>query len=291
MNKSEKPRRALIAGCGYIGKKLAEDLSRKGWEVDGLSRSQSADQTYFRTVVQDLSRPFTLADSYDVVFYLVSADCYEEEAYDLAYRRGLQNLLQAVVEHTRTSRLIFVSSTSVYAQGDGTWVDETSPCSHDGFARQALLGGEQLALQSGLPAMVVRFSGIYGPGRMRFRDSVLKGETGLVYPSFFTNRIHRDDGAAALVHLMEKGIPGEIYLVTDAEPADYNDVIRWICSEAGREALPGVGVSPSHHRGNKRCSSRKLLDTGFTFIHPNFRSGYAFSLGEPAAQFPLAPPC
>ena len=268
---------ALVAGCGYVGRELAHQLTNKSWSVDAIRRSKPVGSDEgFQTICQDLNQPFQLYSAYNSVFYLVSADSYRSESYESAYHTGLKNLLAALSKWPKPEQLIFVSSTSVYAQSDGAWVDEQSPVSQEGFGRQSLLAGEALALQSGIPSLVVRFSGIYGPERMRFRDSILAGTTALLERSCFTNRIHRGDCVGSLIHLMNNGKSNEVYIASDSEPADYNDVVRWICKQAGvKNPDVEASPSPSFHRGNKRCSNRKLLSTGYRFLYPDFRSGYA----------------
>jgi nucleoside-diphosphate-sugar epimerase len=266
----------LLAGCGYVGSALAKTLTELGWNVDGIRRSNREDPKSYHPIYQDMTQPFTFSRRYSHIFYLASADSYGEKSYDQAYRLGLANLLNALSDWPKPELLVFVSSTSVYPQHEGEWVDEDSPVSHGGFARQAILAGEKLALERDIPSLVVRFSGIYGPDRMGFRDSILSRQRGLVKESFFTNRIHRDDCVSVLKHLMTRGKTGEIYLASDCEPSDYNEVVRWLCANAGVEPLV---ESPSHlpmsvHRGNKLCSNKKLLDSGYEFIHPTFRSGY-----------------
>ncbi len=270
-----KDRSALIVGCGYVGSSLAEKLTESGWDVEGLRRSNIELTKSYKPIYQDLAQPFRLSKRYSHVFYLVSADSYDAESYDRAYRLGVVHLLEALAHLPKPELLVFVSSTSVYAQNDGGLVNEESPVSSEGFARQALLNGEKLVLESGIPAIVLRFSGIYGPGRMRFRDSVLNGHTGLAQTNFYTNRIHRHDCVGVLQHMITNGKSGEIYIGSDSEPVGHNETVSYLAQKAGIEILKASPLSsPSVHRGNKRCSNQKLLASGYQFIYPSFRSGY-----------------
>ncbi len=268
-------RSVLIAGRGYIGTALAEKLKSLGWDVDGICRSVKNSPSLFNPIYQDLTQSFKLSKKYSYIFYLASADSHDAKSYDQAYRIGVLNLLNALTSFSKPKRFVFVSSTSVYSQCDGEWIDEFSSVSCEGFTRQALLSGEKLVLESDLPSVVVRFSGIYGPGRMRFREEVLSKKKGLIEPDFFTNRIHRDDCVGSLVHLMEKAREGGIYIASDCEPARHNDIVKWLCKQAHTEPshLPSAAEA-SFHRGNKRCSNKKLVESGYKFIHPSFKSGY-----------------
>ena len=266
----------LIAGCGYVGSALAEKLTNLGYKVDGIRRFMKESSNSFNPIYQDLTQPFKLFKRYSHVFYLTSAGSYDANSYDRAYRLGVVNLLDALVPFPKPELFVFVSSTSVYPQHDGEWIDEQSLISSDGFARQALLSGEKLVIESGIPSLVVRFSGIYGPGRMRFKEEILLQQRGLVEPPFYTNRIHRDDCVGALVHLMKNGKAGETYIASDCEPSLHNDVVKWLCEQARIEPLSSSPSNPalSIHRGNKRCSNKKLIESGYEFIHPTFKSGY-----------------
>lgn len=272
----DKNNSILIAGCGYVGSALAEKLTTCGSIVEGICRSTKEGPSSFNPIYQDLTQPFKLCKRYSHVFYLASAGSYDANNYDRAYRLGVMNLLKALAPFPKPELLVFVSSTSVYSQHDGEWIDERSPTSSEGFARQALLSGEELVLESNIASIIARFSGIYGPGRMLFKEEILSHQRGLVEPNFFTNRIHRDDCVGALVHLMKNGKAGEIYIASDCEPSLHNDVVNWLCEQARIDPLNASPTTSrvSKHRGNKRCSNKKLLESGYAFIHPSFKSGY-----------------
>lgn len=123
--------RILVAGCGYVGGKLGSLLADDGHEVYGLRRNPDALPTGIKPVAADLSReapPDILPQNLDFVFYAVSADGPDDEAYRLAYVDGPRNLLEALSNRgDNIRRFFFTSSTGVYAQSDGEWVDEDSP--------------------------------------------------------------------------------------------------------------------------------------------------------------------
>jgi nucleoside-diphosphate-sugar epimerase len=142
-----------------------------------------------------------------------------------------------------------------------------------------VLEGERLLLEGPFPATVLRFGGIYGPGRTSLIERVRQGlATCRDGPPLYTNRIHREDCAGALQHLMTSPHPDEIYLSVDYEPADQCDVLRWLADQLG--APPPRVETPAEddtrrQRTNKRCRNAKLVASGYVFRYPTFREGYA----------------
>lgn len=280
--------RILIAGCGYVGRALAEALAAEGHEVFGLRRRPEGLPPPIRLVAADLSRPETLRalpDEVDLLFYTAAADGGDDAAYRIAYVDGVRHVLDRYGARP-PRRLLFTSSTGVYAQDDGRWVDEDSPAEPQGFSGRRLLEGEKLLAECGLDAIVLRLGGIYGPGRTRLIESVRSGRA-LIRPGgpVYTNRIHRDDCAGALAHLAFLASPASRYVGVDHEPADEADVLRWLAArlgvaplgEATREdeaASPAPGAEARRGRANKRCRSDRLQASGYRFRFPTFREGY-----------------
>ncbi len=271
--------RVLIAGCGYVGSALGEQLVADSHEVWGLRRNPRTLPPGIHPIEADLAGPDGCEDiptDIDWIFYLVSPSGSEDALYRRAYIENLQALFDALDRRgQRPKRLLFASSTAVYEQHDGGWVDESSPTQPERFAGKRLLEAEQLALSSRVPAAVVRFGGIYGPRRTRLIDRVREGRA--VYPAEpqFTNRIHRDDCAGVLKHLIELDEPEPIYLGVDREPADQKTVLNWLAGVLGspEPRLAGPGEARSA-RGNKRCRNDRLIESGYTFLYPTFREGY-----------------
>lgn len=274
--------RILIAGCGYVGSELARLLYADGHEVFGLRRDTSKLPEGILPVAADLNDPATLAKlpaNIDVVFYAASANGYGEAPYRAAYVDSVTNVLSALKgQHVR--RIFFASSTGVYAQNDGEWVDEASPATADRPTAQALRDGEALIRNADIPGTVVRFSGIYGPDRTRLIDSVVSGsaqrERG---ETRYLNHIHRDDCAACLAHLMTVENPAALYLATDNEPRTRNEFLEWIADATGSPVPPYADESqdtsrPSERGGNRRYRNDLLRSTGYTFKYPTFREGY-----------------
>ena len=279
--------RILIAGCGYIGQELGLRLVREGHSVCGLRRGPGQLPPGLRGFRADLTRPETLGNlpgPFDVVFYTVGADRRSEAGYRSAYLEGLGNLIGALRGQNPSVRtLFFTSSTAVYGQSGGEWVDEDSPAEASHFRGRLLRDAEQVLLDGPIAGTVVRVGGIYGPGRQRLIDSVRRGEACCFEgPPRYLNHVHRDDCAGALAHLMGLDNPRSIYMLVDHEPAEQCGVLRWI---AGRLKVPAprrvLAEAGTPVRGTKRCRNSRLLDSGYTFRYPTFREGYeALIVGE-----------
>ena len=160
----------LIAGCGDVGSRLATQLLVAGWQVHGLRRDVSKLPEGVIGVAGDLFNeecPATWpVGAVDYLVYCAAATDHDEEGYRKAYVQGLQNVLSWLDDYGQApERVIFVSSSSVYGQQDGAWVDETCETVATGYSGRLMLEAEQVALNSGIPASVLRLTGIYGPGR------------------------------------------------------------------------------------------------------------------------------
>jgi nucleoside-diphosphate-sugar epimerase len=201
---------------------------------------------------------------------------FSDRAYALAYVDTVTNLLRQWQQGAAPKRIFFVSSTSVYHQDQGEWVDELSPVAPTGFAGRRLLEAEQCLVSSGLPVCILRLAGIYGPGRDFLLRQVRAGIGG---NSDFTNRIHAHDCAAAIAHLLQRdaqGLPLDaLYLGCDSLPAVSREVRAWLAVRLGLDPQALVaGEGQSSRGGNKRCSNQRLLSTGFTLRYPSYREGY-----------------
>lgn len=269
--------RVLIAGCGFVGGALARLLVRDGHEVFGLRRSPDAPVPEgVVPVAADLATGtglHSVPGDLDWCVTAISPDGRTERAYDAAYvsaTRNLQRLLE--VESPTLDRWVFTSSTAVYGQQDGEWVDETSSTQPSGFTGRMVLGGERTVRASGVPhPVVVRLGGIYGPGRTRLLERVRRGEAACPPGPTYSNRIHRDDAAGVLRHVLLLDAPEQVYLGVDTDPAERCEVLTWL---ADRMGAPRPGLGEPSTRGNKRASSARLVASGYEFRYPTFREGY-----------------
>ncbi len=271
----------LIAGCGYVGIPLGTYLVSLGHRVWGLRREVVDFPSGVLPLVADLTNPTTLKvipPNIDIVFYMASPDSFKEDSYQKAYIDGLRNLLDVLKTYATNPRVFYSSSTAVYAQQSGEWVDETSPTTPNYFSGRCLLEGEQYLLDSGFPATVVRFGGIYGPDRIRLIQKIRKGSvTCQGSPLRYINHIHRDDCVGALVHLMRLDKPDCLYLGVDNAPTEWCELLTWLANKLEVPA-PHVEISPvfgkQQSRNNKRCQNKKLVKSGYKFCYPTLQDGY-----------------
>ncbi|PYJ14011.1 MAG: hypothetical protein DME93_01330 [Verrucomicrobia bacterium] len=267
--------RVLIAGCGYIGQAAADLLHAAGWVVEGWTRSAesaaslSAKPYPVRGVdVSQLDRVAECARTFDAVVHCASSSGGDAEKYRRVYLYGARNLLETF----RGSKLLFTSSTSVYAQRDGSWVTEESDAKPMRETSRVLLETERLVLADS--GVVARLAGIYGPGRSALLNKFLKG-TAIIDPETdrFVNQVHRDDIAAALFLLLSREAEiAQIYNVVDDQPILQSECYRWLAQRLNRP-LPPIGRSMQERKrgdSNKRVSNVKLRVLGWTAQYPTF---------------------
>jgi nucleoside-diphosphate-sugar epimerase len=269
---------ALIIGHGHVGKHLRTLLLNKNWDVWIARRTNDFGE---KSLSLDVSAPFSLPRDFDVVFYMVSAGAYTPEAYQKAYDIGVKNSLRALSSMSKRPRFILVSSTSVFSENNGGLVDESSPTDSVLFSKKSLLDGEKMVAESGLKYSIVRFSGIYGGGRTHLVDLVRSGEARLKRIPFISNRIHVEDCAGILHHLAVIDNPDSLYIGTDSQPTPYNEILQWLARKLGREDLKiEEEVSTSMHMSNKLCSNAKIIQSGYKFLYPDFKSGFLSDLED-----------
>ena len=269
--------RVFVVGAGYVGGEAARVLAERGHEVSiGRRTPVGAAGAHAMDVLRPATFPEALRQA-DCVIYCVAADGFSEDAYRSAYVTGIANIVEAL-RGARAKRLVTVGSTGVYGQDDGSVVDENSPAEPRGFSGRLLLEGEAVAAGAPLETTTIRFSGIYGPGRERLVHRVRAGTPiGPRERAAITNRIHRDDCARALAHLVERPHLEPLYLGTDEAPTPMGEILDWIAARLGLPPLPagtdGDGGSPQRG-GNKRLSSARLRGAGFAFRYPTYREGF-----------------
>ena len=268
----------LIAGYGDIGTKVGQQLHQNGHQVYGLKRNARTITGPVTPISADLSRPLankTLPCEFDQVIYILSAAGFNEQAYQQAYVDGVRHLSQALGTNLeKLKRFIFVSSTSVYSQNQGQWVDEESATLPNGFNGQIMLEAEKQVLT--LPnSLVVRFSGIYGEGRNRMLSQVQAGKIAASQPVIYSNRIHSDDCAGALLHLSEiETLNDSVILASDNRPDSLHEIQQWLADQLAVPQHARQFDVPSRRAGSKRIKNQRLLDLDYRFIYPDYQAGY-----------------
>src|SRR5471032_172632 len=272
----------LIAGCGDIGSRLATQLLVGHWQVHGLRRSVSRLPVGVTGIAGDLFSEQCPAEwptgPLDYLVYSAAATEHDEAGYRAAYIEGLQHVLGWLEQHgQQPRRILFVSSSSVYVQQDGEWVDETSPTVASGFSGRLMLEAEQVALDSGMPASIVRLTGIYGPGRERLLTQVREGYHVAIDPPLYGNRIHAEDAAGLLAFLLEADRRGvaldDRYIGVDDAPVPLAEVVGWLREYLGvTEWAKDAAV---RRTGSKRCSNARAKALGWVPRYASYREGYA----------------
>lgn len=279
----------LIVGCGDVGSRLGVRLATAGWTVHGLRRSIAQLPAQILPVAGDLHSdacpPTWPAEPLDYLVYCVAADESGEAGYRAAYVEGLRRVLGWLAQHGQwPRRLLFVSSSSVYGQQDGEWVDEAAPAEADGYSGRIMREAEQLALHSGVPASVVRLTGIYGPGRRRLLDQVRQGYRVATEPPLYANRIHVEDAAGLLAFLLQADARGvaldDCYLGVDDAPAPLHEVLNWLREQLG--VSHWAEQASVRRAGSKRCSNARARALGWQPQYPSYREGYGAILAEDA---------
>lgn len=270
----------LIAGCGYLGSEVAEQLLANGHQVTGLTHSEeSAEKLRSEAAfpvetcdLADVQSMKTLAGRVDPpqgILHCASSGRGGFERYEAVYLRGCENLLHAFPD----SALLFTSSTSVYPQVEGEWITEDSLAEPDRETGKMLRRAEEVTLKHG--GIVARLAGIYGPGRsvilQRFLDGSAVIEEG---ESRYLNQIHRDDAASALACLLEgrDQAAGRVFNVSDGHPMTQRECYERLADRFGKEPPPEAPRDLNRKRGwtHKRISNEAMRNLGWTPAYPFF---------------------
>jgi nucleoside-diphosphate-sugar epimerase len=283
----------LLLGCGYVGIELGRQLSEAGERVIGVRRSHSGieaiEEAGFRGVQADITDPEDLSTlpEADTVVYAASSGGRGADAAREVYVGGQQAAIAEFAgRESPPTRYLYTSSTGVYGDHDGDWVDEETPLDPTTEKTEALVEAERVALETtaehGIDGTVARLAGIYGPDRYRL-DRYIEGPV----TEGFLNMVHRDDIAGSIRYLLQENLArGEVVLIVDDEPVQKWEFADWLAAECGVESPPKRtkeerlgegGLSEAARRRiqtSKRCSNDKLRELGYEYTYPTFREGY-----------------
>ena len=281
--------RVLIVGCGYVGLPLGAELARRGHEVFGVRRSVEAVhelvQCDITPVIADITQPDALAKipgPFDWVVNTVSSTQGGVEDYRAVYLEGTRHLITWAAKQG-VRKFLYTSSTSVYAQTDGSSVTEESATEPKSPTSQLLVETEQLLLtaarENNFPTIILRVAGIYGPERGHLFQQYLRGEARLAGDGRrLINMIHRDDVVAGILAALERGRAGEIYNLADDEPVMQREFFLWLSQQLGRPMPP---ASEAERAGRKRGLTQKRVLNGrlrselkCELKFPTYRQGY-----------------
>ena len=285
--------RVAVLGCGYVGLELGRQLSNAGHEVVGVRRSASGleavEDAGLRAVEADVTDAESLAavPDTDWVVFAASSGGRGADAAREVYVEGLQTAIEQFGSREDSpDRLVYTSSTGVYGDHGGDWVDEGTPVDPTTEKTRVLAEAERVArevsAEHGIDGTVARFAGLYGPDRYRL-TRYLDGPVTAGY----LNMVHRDDAAGAVAYLLtENLLRDDVVVVVDDEPVSKHDFADWLADECGvdrpekrskQERLATGDLSEAAERRiltSKRCSNDRLRGLGYEFRYPTFREGY-----------------
>jgi nucleoside-diphosphate-sugar epimerase len=270
----------VIVGCGFLGEAAADLFLESGWDVLGIcatpeSAARFASKAYEVRAV-DITGRFSIDLAWrdvEALVHCAGPDRAIPAAYGRIYVDGLTNVLTGFAPR----QVLFTASTSVYAQADGSWVNEASETRPDRETGRILLEAEAIARDAG--GFVARLSGLYGPGRSVLMRKFLSGQAVIEGDGLrWINQIHRDDAARAVVHLLTHSAPPGIYNVTDSTPATQLEVYSWLADHFHRPLPPTGPPDLDRKRGwtNKRVSNARLCETGWRPAFPAYRDAIRF---------------
>jgi len=278
--------RVVVLGCGYVGCALARQLADH--RVVGVRRSDeglaAVEVAGAEAVRADVTDPDSLASVPDAdwLVFAASAGGRDVAAARETYVEGLRTAIEHFAgRDAPPERLVYTSSTGVYGDHDGAWVDEDTPLDPATEKTRVLAEAERIALDApdGIDGTVARFGGLYGPDRYRL-DRYLEGPVTAGY----LNMVHREDAAGAIAFLLESGKAREqVVNVVDDEPVEKWAFADWLAEQAGvafppkqtvEERLAGEDGANRRVRASKRVSDDRLRTLGYDHAYPTFREGY-----------------
>lgn len=276
----------LIVGCGYLGRRVGARWLAAGEVVYAVTRSAqraaALEEHGYRPLIADVTRPETFAawpSDVDTMLYAVGYDRSAGSPMREVYVDGLANVLEAVGGHVR--RLLYVSSTGVYGEGEGDWVTEETPCrpTRPGgiVCREAegRLARHALAAR----AVVLRMAGLYGPGRVPYVEALRAGRAIAAPAEGYLNLIHIDDAASVVLAADERAPLARTYLVSDGHPvirSDYYGELARLLRTGPPQFTEPDPASPAAERaaGSKRIRNTRMLEElSIVLRYPSYREG------------------
>ena len=265
-----------VIGCGYIGSAAAAFWTKRGHHVTATTRSPErlnelakVSQKSLLIRGNDEDELVPLIANNEVILITIAADSAEH--YESAYLNTAKIFRHLALEMNMPRILIYTSSTSVYGDHHGLWVDESSELRPANNAAKILVDAEKtyLSLDAlGWAVSILRFAEIYGPGReLSKRVKLLEGHALPGSGDHYTNMVHKDDCASAIDYLLQHKLEGVFNLADDDHPSR-KELYEMVSKKFG---LPRIAWDPnltSLHSGNKRVSNHKIKSQGFTFSHP-----------------------
>lgn len=281
----------LILGCGYVGEQMGKACVAQGMAVYGTTRSAERAQMLSSAGIEPVS-VHSITDIPDQILHkcdavLDSVPLDRGESGLAVPQAAWLPQLASKLSHIQWAG--YLSTTGVYGDAGGAWVDEDFPCNPSSERGKLRLQAERLWLESGLPAEVFRLAGIYGPGRNIVPKLMAGGYKAVTWnPPHWSSRIHVDDIVAALLAAMHKPRAGRIVNLSDDAPLPHADYVTELAKLVG--APPPELLTPEEGAGelstmaleffrdNKRVSNKRLHEELLPELRfPTFRKAFASS--------------
>lgn len=259
-------------GAGDLAQRTLPYLNQKNWQSTAVNRSGQA-TNFQSTLAADVTTTASLSTlpAATHIVYSATPGGRTPENYAAVYETGLINLLENIDKNT-LKHFVFISSTAVYGPHPDAQ-DELSPLSPPAFNGEALLKAEAfLRAELGDKLTVIRFTGLYGPGRNYLFNRLREGKV-TVNPAAdnYANRIHIEDAARVCAHVLQLPAPADCYLGTDNTPLAISQLYKHIAQRLGVTA-PTLDSNLAYD--SKHFSNQRLLQSGFDFLYPNTLQGY-----------------
>jgi len=272
--------RRLVVGCGYLGGRVARLWRDAGDEVYATTRGERV-EALSRAGLRPLRLDVTgepesgTLPVVDTVVFAVGRTPPSDATMADIHVRGLSAVLDRLP--AATGRVIYVSTTGVYAQDTGEWVDEESACEPVREGGKACLSGEQLLLAHarGRDGLVLRLAGLYGAERVPRAADVTAGRTVAGSPDAFLNLIHVEDAAHAVVAAADAPlVTGQTCVVSDGHPPSRGEYVQLVAARLGlaQPMFEGGGGL-----GKRARNARAIRELGLRLQYPSCRDGLAAS--------------
>lgn len=264
-----------ILGCGYMGLQLAEHLQKSRHHITGTTTSYSRlpilEQKCQKALLlwgDDLEKLTLAVENSDVIIVTISAASLQE--YEKTFLRTAQNL-RKIAKNCPEKKLLYTSSTFVYGDHKGKWVDETSPLLNTSDVGKTLVTTENTLLsleEYHWDVTILRLSEIYGPGRElstkleKYQNKILPG-SGNIY----TNMVHSKDIVYAIDYILHHDLKG-IYNLSDDEHPHKQDLYDLVAKKYNLEKVEWDPKIATIKMGNKRVSNHKIKEVGYQFFYP-----------------------